>query len=37
MLNDLFQFNPLRLSELSVYNWGSFEGIHTAHIDPEGT
>ncbi|TXH60556.1 MAG: hypothetical protein E6Q89_00700 [Bacteroidia bacterium] len=37
MLNDLFQFSQLRLSELSVCNWGSFDGIHTAHIDPEGT
>lgn len=37
MSHDLFQFSQLRLSELSVSNWGSFEGIHTAHIDPEGT
>ena len=29
--------NQIRLSRLSVYNWGSFNGLHSASIDPEGT
>ena len=37
MSNDLFAFSQFRLTELSVCNWGSFDGIHTAHIDAEGT
>uniref|UniRef100_UPI002591D4BD ATP-binding protein n=1 Tax=uncultured Marinobacter sp. TaxID=187379 RepID=UPI002591D4BD len=32
-----FRQGQIRLAELSVYNWGSFEGLHTARIDPEGT
>lgn len=32
-----FQQGQIRLAELSVFNWGSFEGLHTARIDPEGT
>lgn len=36
-INDLFSQGQIRLSELSVYNWGSFHGLHTAAIDPEGT
>lgn len=35
--NDLFSKGQIRLSELSVFNWGSFQGLHTAAIDPEGT
>ena len=27
-----FQQGQIRLAELSVYNWGSFEGLHTARI-----
>ena len=27
----------IRLCELSVFNWGSFHGLHTAPIDPHGT
>ncbi|MDX1656384.1 MAG: ATP-binding protein [Candidatus Competibacteraceae bacterium] len=27
----------IRLAELSVYNWGSFAGLHTARIYPQGT
>jgi len=27
----------IRLAELSVFNWGSFNGLHTAAIDPCGT
>lgn len=34
---DLFSQGQIRLAELSVYNWGSFHGLHTAGIDPEGT
>ena len=35
--DDLFSKGQIRLSELSVFNWGSFHGLHTATIDPEGT
>ncbi|OOR99509.1 hypothetical protein B0186_07785 [Canicola haemoglobinophilus] len=36
---DLFGAEPnqIRLAELSVYNWGSFNGLHSARIDPQGT
>ncbi len=34
---DLFKCGQIRLAELSVCNWGSFHGLHTARIDPEGT
>ena len=34
---DLFSRGQIRLAELSVYNWGSFHGLHTAAIDPHGT
>lgn len=34
---DLFPQGQIRLSELSVYNWGSFHGLHTASIDADGT
>ncbi len=33
----LFPSGQIRLRQLSVYNWGSFQGVHTAPIDPEGT
>ncbi|MDD4913879.1 MAG: ATP-binding protein [Methylococcales bacterium] len=33
----LFSIGQIRLAELSVYNWGSFHGLHTALIDPHGT
>ena len=33
----LFQQGQIRLTELSVFNWGSFDGLHTAAIDPFGT
>jgi uncharacterized protein YPO0396 len=33
----LFPHGQIRLRELSVYNWGSFHGLHTAAIDPQGT
>lgn len=29
--------SPIRLAEISVCNWGSFHGLHTAPIDPQGT
>src|SRR5579863_7545511 len=29
--------SQIRLRELSVFNWGSFHGLHTAPIDPHGT
>ena len=35
--SDLFPQGQIRLSELSVYNWGSFHGLHTASIDADGT
>jgi len=34
---DIFSQGQIRLAELSVYNWGSFNGLHTAHIHPDGT
>ena len=34
---DLFSQGQIRLSQLSVYNWGSFHGLHTASIDADGT
>jgi len=34
---DLFSQGQIRLAELSVYNWGSFNGLHTASVDPGGT
>ncbi len=34
---DLFSQEQIRLSELSVFNWGSFHGLHTASIDAAGT
>ncbi|CCE22842.1 ATP-binding protein [Methylotuvimicrobium alcaliphilum] len=36
-VRDLFACGAIRLRELSVYNWGSFHGLHTARIDPGGT
>lgn len=36
-IDTLFQQAQIRLSELSVFNWGSFHGLHTASIDPFGT
>ncbi len=36
-LDSLFAVGQIRLAELSVYNWGSFNGLHTARIDPDGT
>ncbi len=35
--NNLFPIGQIRLSRLSVYNWGSFHGLHSASIDPVGT
>lgn len=35
--NSLFAVGQIRLAELSVFNWGSFNGLHTAKIDPVGT
>ena len=34
---DLYSCGAIKLRQLSVYNWGSFHGLHTAHIDPGGT
>ncbi|GGZ99316.1 hypothetical protein DC083_09125 [Ignatzschineria ureiclastica] len=34
---DLLGTTQVLLTELSVCNWGSFTGIHTAHINPGGT
>ncbi|MDP0588936.1 MAG: ATP-binding protein [Candidatus Endonucleobacter bathymodioli] len=36
-VSDLFPQGQIRLSELSVYNWGSFHGLHTASINAGGT
>ena len=35
--NNLATVKQIRLSELSVFNWGSFDGLHTVSIDPQGT
>ncbi len=37
MASELFSCGQIRLTELSVCNWGSFHGLHTARIDPDGT
>lgn len=34
---ELFSSGQIKLAELSVYNWGSFHGLHRARIDPDGT
>jgi uncharacterized protein YPO0396 len=36
-IHSLFPVGQIRLAELSVYNWGSFHGLHSALIDPHGT
>jgi len=36
-LNDFFTTGQIRLAEISVFNWGSFHGLHTVSINPEGT
>jgi len=36
-IHSLFSVGQIRLAELSVYNWGSFHGLHSALIDPHGT
>ncbi len=36
-INALFSVGQIRLAELSVFNWGSFNGLHSATIDPFGT
>jgi uncharacterized protein YPO0396 len=36
-IHSLFSIGQIRLAELSVYNWGSFHGLHSAVIDPHGT
>ncbi len=36
-ISNLFKCGQIRLAELSVCNWGSFHGLHTARIDAEGT
>lgn len=35
--SDLFAVSQIRLAELSVFNWGSFHGLHTARINEQGT
>ncbi len=35
--DSLFNIGQIRLAELSVFNWGSFNGLHTAAIDSHGT
>ncbi len=36
-IHSLFGVGQIRLAELSVYNWGSFHGLHSAVIDSHGT
>ena len=33
----LFEQEQIRLAKISVFNWGSFHGLHTAPIDEHGT
>lgn len=35
--DSFYNVGQIRLAELSVFNWGSFNGLHTARIDPMGT
>ena len=35
--DSLPEVGQIRLTELSVFNWGSFNGLHSAAIDPMGT
>lgn len=35
--DNLFNIEQIKLTELSVFNWGSFNGLHTAAISPSGT
>lgn len=38
MVENIFSStHQIRLAELSVYNWGSFHGLHNAKFDPQGT
>jgi len=37
MTDAFYNVGQIRLAELSVFNWGSFNGLHTARIDPMGT
>lgn len=36
-LDDVLDAHQVRMAEISVYNWGSFQNIWTAPIDPGGT
>ena len=36
-LFDQSEQGQIKLREISLFNWGSFAGLHTAHIDPNGT
>lgn len=36
-MDQLFSTGAIRLQEISVYNWGSFHGLHTGSIHPDGT
>lgn len=37
LASELALTGQIRLAELSVFNWGSFDGLHSARIDPDGT
>lgn len=34
---DAYPEGSIRLAEISVFNWGTFSGLHTGAIDPQGT
>lgn len=36
-LESLFPEGQIRIAEISVFNWGTFTGLHTGVIDPNGT
>lgn len=35
--NELVPTGQVRLSEISVFNWGTFKGVHTVRVHPNGT
>ena len=37
MMTELAFTQQIKLAEISAFNWGSFDGLHTARVDPDGT
>lgn len=36
-MTELAFTQQIKLAEISAFNWGSFDGLHTARVDPDGT